>query len=244
MGYSALDSGLAVSPRGLGSLVAMMMVGVLVNYRRRAHSSGARLCRVRLFDGAAEPHQSRHFNGFGRRAQLLQRICRRVHLCAAHHHDHEHAAQAGDRQRRRHLQPDAQHRRLGRHCHRHHVSGARRAEPTRTIWWPTLRPPIQPPWRRSRDCRQSSLPEEQVHSPPRGRRWARFTAASSNRRLCLPMRIISVCWRISLWSACLCCLLLVRLRHGKANDGRNRQRTSSRTVDRQPVTLQRAAAGR
>ncbi len=32
MGYSALDSGLAVSPRGLGSLVAMMIVGILVNY--------------------------------------------------------------------------------------------------------------------------------------------------------------------------------------------------------------------
>jgi DHA2 family multidrug resistance protein len=32
MGYSALDSGLAVSPRGLGSLVAMMVVGILVNY--------------------------------------------------------------------------------------------------------------------------------------------------------------------------------------------------------------------
>ncbi len=32
MGYSALDSGLAVSPRGLGSLLAMMLVGILVNY--------------------------------------------------------------------------------------------------------------------------------------------------------------------------------------------------------------------
>ncbi|HUV70839.1 MAG TPA: DHA2 family efflux MFS transporter permease subunit [Terracidiphilus sp.] len=32
LGYSALDSGLAVSPRGLGSLVAMMLVGILVNY--------------------------------------------------------------------------------------------------------------------------------------------------------------------------------------------------------------------
>jgi DHA2 family multidrug resistance protein len=32
MGYSALDSGLAVSPRGLGSLCAMMVVGILVNY--------------------------------------------------------------------------------------------------------------------------------------------------------------------------------------------------------------------
>jgi DHA2 family multidrug resistance protein len=32
MGYSAMDSGLTVSPRGLGSLMAMMLVGVLVNY--------------------------------------------------------------------------------------------------------------------------------------------------------------------------------------------------------------------
>ena len=32
LGYSALDSGLAVSPRGLGSMVAMLIVGVLVNY--------------------------------------------------------------------------------------------------------------------------------------------------------------------------------------------------------------------
>jgi MFS transporter, DHA2 family, multidrug resistance protein len=32
MGYSALDSGLAVSPRGLGSMLAMLVVGMLVNY--------------------------------------------------------------------------------------------------------------------------------------------------------------------------------------------------------------------
>jgi DHA2 family multidrug resistance protein len=32
LGYSALDSGLAVSPRGLGSLLSMMLVGILVNY--------------------------------------------------------------------------------------------------------------------------------------------------------------------------------------------------------------------
>jgi len=31
LGYSALDSGLAVSPRGLGSLLAMVLVGILVN---------------------------------------------------------------------------------------------------------------------------------------------------------------------------------------------------------------------
>ena len=32
MGYSALDSGLAVSPRGLGSIISMVLVAVLVNY--------------------------------------------------------------------------------------------------------------------------------------------------------------------------------------------------------------------
>ena len=32
MGYSALDSGLAVSPRGIGSLLSMLVVGILVNY--------------------------------------------------------------------------------------------------------------------------------------------------------------------------------------------------------------------
>ena len=31
LGYSAMDSGLAVSPRGLGSMVAMLVVGVLIN---------------------------------------------------------------------------------------------------------------------------------------------------------------------------------------------------------------------
>jgi DHA2 family multidrug resistance protein len=32
MGYSALDSGLAVSPRGIGSLVSVVVVGALINY--------------------------------------------------------------------------------------------------------------------------------------------------------------------------------------------------------------------
>jgi DHA2 family multidrug resistance protein len=32
MGYSAMQSGLTVSPRGLGTMISMMLVGVLVNY--------------------------------------------------------------------------------------------------------------------------------------------------------------------------------------------------------------------
>jgi DHA2 family multidrug resistance protein len=32
MGYSALDSGLAVSPRGIGSMLSMLVAGMLVNY--------------------------------------------------------------------------------------------------------------------------------------------------------------------------------------------------------------------
>jgi DHA2 family multidrug resistance protein len=32
MGYTALNSGLAVSPRGIGTIVAMVLVGILLNY--------------------------------------------------------------------------------------------------------------------------------------------------------------------------------------------------------------------
>jgi len=32
MGYSAMDAGMTVSPRGIGSMISMMLVGVLVNY--------------------------------------------------------------------------------------------------------------------------------------------------------------------------------------------------------------------
>jgi DHA2 family multidrug resistance protein len=32
MGYSAMESGLTVSPRGLGSMISMILVGILVNY--------------------------------------------------------------------------------------------------------------------------------------------------------------------------------------------------------------------
>ena len=32
MGYSAMDAGLAVTPRGLGTMISMIMVGILVNY--------------------------------------------------------------------------------------------------------------------------------------------------------------------------------------------------------------------
>ena len=42
LGYSALDSGLAVSPRGLGSMLAMVMVGALINRFDARASAGLR----------------------------------------------------------------------------------------------------------------------------------------------------------------------------------------------------------
>jgi DHA2 family multidrug resistance protein len=75
LGYPALDSGLAVSPRGLGSLTAMLIVGVLVN---RVDSrillctglaifgySTLELSRINLEIGMASVAVPNFINGFG-----------------------------------------------------------------------------------------------------------------------------------------------------------------------------------
>jgi len=88
MGYSALDSGLAVSPRGLGSLAAMMVVGILVNYVDARILLGLGITGFRLLDLSVEPHQSRRLDGLGGRAQHPERICGRLYLCSADDHGH------------------------------------------------------------------------------------------------------------------------------------------------------------
>ena len=75
LGYPALDSGLAVSPRGLGSVIAMMLVGALVN---RVDSrvllctglaifgySTLELSRINLDIGMASVALPNFINGFG-----------------------------------------------------------------------------------------------------------------------------------------------------------------------------------
>ena len=87
MGDSALDSGLAVSPRGLGSLVAMLIVGVLVNYQRRILLALG-FAGFGYLHSAAQPHQSRHLHVV-RGLQTSSMVRRRLSLRAPDHHDHE-----------------------------------------------------------------------------------------------------------------------------------------------------------
>ena len=58
MGYPALESGLAVSPRGIGSMLSMIVVGTLVNYIDGRLLLGVWLRYPRLLGFAAESCQS------------------------------------------------------------------------------------------------------------------------------------------------------------------------------------------
>ena len=57
MAYPALDSGLAVSPRGIGSILSMLLVGTLV-ICRRPRSIGLRLRHHELLGVSVEPRES------------------------------------------------------------------------------------------------------------------------------------------------------------------------------------------
>ena len=75
LGYSAMDSGLAVSPRGLGSMLAMLIVGALINrFDSRAllavgmaifGFSTLMLSRVNLGIAMSDVAWPNFFNGFG-----------------------------------------------------------------------------------------------------------------------------------------------------------------------------------
>ncbi len=99
LGYPALDSGLAVSPRGLGSMLAMLVAGGIAATARRPRDAGRRPRHLRHLHAHARPRQPRNRHGLGRRPLHHQRIRRRLHLCSAHHHGHGTPAPRGDRQR-------------------------------------------------------------------------------------------------------------------------------------------------
>jgi DHA2 family multidrug resistance protein len=112
MGYSALQSGLSVSPRGLGAMASMVMVGLLVRKidARLLMAFGFALLgastwmlgNISLEIGMSSVVMPNILNGFAMGFVF-------VPLTTS---DAEPPAQAGDGQRHRHLQPDAQHRRL------------------------------------------------------------------------------------------------------------------------------------
>jgi DHA2 family multidrug resistance protein len=117
LGYTALAAGLAVSPRGLGSLFFMPVIGILtdrVDNRLlvlRIHLHRALLPRVRAL-------RLGDFPVVASLAYRFQRRIRQPHLCTAGGGYHGYFAERRDRQRQRPLQPHAQCRRQHRHLAR------------------------------------------------------------------------------------------------------------------------------
>ena len=124
LGYTALEAGLTVSPRGLGAFFALFVVGALIAKAGRAKAGGFRFCG--LFPERISLQPAVLANGPEQPAapQSGQRFWRRLHFCAVDHRRDGHLAQRSNRQRRRHPEPGAQSRRQCRHLLCRHHAGA------------------------------------------------------------------------------------------------------------------------
>ncbi len=203
LGYSALDSGLAVSPRGLGAMASMVVVGVLVNY-----VDGRILLAFGLGILAYSTYLLGHINlgismGSVALPNFLNGFAGGFIFVPLTTHDHEPPAQAGDRQRRRHLQPDAQYRRQHRHRRAHRSRCAARRS-IRTIMGANLTASNS----RSACERHSRASQRRfqagganavtAHQEAMGAVYRSIAAASRGRS---PMQTISACWLFHRWSA-------------------------------------------
>ena len=127
MGYPALQSGYAMSPRGVAAFITTFLVGRLVGKIRMRwmlchwlHDAGGFVLHARQHQPAGQPDSSDL-------AEHRQRHRDQFYFRAADHHHHEPARPGADRQRQRPLQSHAQPRRQHRHRLRHHHARARRA---------------------------------------------------------------------------------------------------------------------
>ena len=133
LGYSALASGLAVSPRGIGSMISMVLVGVIISYvdDRLLLACGflilglstLMLSRVNLEISTASVAIPNLINGMAS-----------GFIFVPHHHHHGPAAERRNGQRHRHLQPDAQYRRQLRNRPDRQASFSAISRSGRRIW--------------------------------------------------------------------------------------------------------------
>ena len=130
LGYTAFDAGLSVTPRGIGSLVAVFVVGALVSRVNPKmlvgvgfRLAGARQLSVKPVGFANEPVQHRPAQ-YHRGSGLA--LC----LCAFDDAGHRHVAQRTNRQCHRPPQSGSQHRRQCRPFLRfHHAATLRPGAP-------------------------------------------------------------------------------------------------------------------
>ena len=103
MGYPALQSGYAMSPRGIAAFVATFFVGRIVRERSARAGSCVSGLPARLFVVPAGEHQFAGEQVQRHLAQRDQRHCHQFHFRAAHDFHHEPARPGADRQRQRPL---------------------------------------------------------------------------------------------------------------------------------------------
>ena len=117
LGYPSLQAGIALAPRGMGSFIAMPLVGMIMGKvdARKLLAMGLAVGALTLFWLGSLNRNLGYWDIFW--PQFIQGMGARAAVRAAHH-DHDGPDPAREHgQRHQHLQPDAQHRR--QHGDRH-----------------------------------------------------------------------------------------------------------------------------
>ena len=107
MGYPVITTGFVLAPRGIGTMVAMMLVGRLIG---KVNTRWLILLGHRADRGFAVGNGGIHRRGTGLDRRPLRHrpgARSRLHLRAPDHGDFRHPARAPARRRHRHVQPDA-----------------------------------------------------------------------------------------------------------------------------------------
>jgi MFS family permease len=120
LGYPALDSGLAVSPRGIGAVLSTITVGRLVKY---IDSRLLLACGFGIFSYST--FLLSHVNlGISMVSVAIPNLLNGIGSGSPHRYDPGQAAQGRHRERSRHLQFNAQHRGQRRNRDSHNFSSA------------------------------------------------------------------------------------------------------------------------
>ena len=168
MGYSALEAGMAMLPRGLGSFLFMPIVGILMGKieARKLLAAGLIISSFSIWQLSKLNLNAGYWDIFW--PQLLQGCPWDCCLCRSPPHQRPDSQRANG-QRHQPVQPDAQHRRQYRHCQRHHDFVAPCSDPHQYPWG--KRNSLQ-----SAGTNHDGPDESRFHGPRHGRRHRHQTS--------------------------------------------------------------------